>query len=154
MYFKQSQTSNGDGAWRLFAKTNWTPPFNPQPAYRGCDAGTPGASQPWCDRTKDHATRLETLLRALTLEEKIGLLSPTPALGNPCNTHTAGAPRLGLPTYMWLEESNTGVSSSSGLQIFGGRIVFRPPEKNELVLSIETGCTYAVPFPREPNTPF
>ena len=28
------------------------------------------------------------------------------------NTHTVGAARLGLGDYMWLEESNTGVSSA------------------------------------------
>ena len=37
---------------------------------------------------------------------------------------------------------------------FGGRIGFPPPEKNELVLSIETGCMYTVPFPQEPNILF
>ena len=37
---------------------------------------------------------------------------------------------------------------------FGGRIGFPPPETNELVLSIEMGCTDTVHFPREPNTPF
>ena len=31
---------------------------------------------------------------------------------------------------------------------------FPPPEKNELVLSIEMGCSYTVHFVREPNTPF
>ena len=34
------------------------------------------------------------------------------------------------------------------------RIGCPPPEKNELVLSIETGCAATVPLPREPNTPF
>ena len=38
-------------------------------------------------------------------------------------------------------------------QNLGVETVFRPPEKNELVLSIGMGCADTVPFPREPNTP-
>ena len=55
------------------------------------------------------------------------------------------------------ESASYGVSTNpriAGLQNLGGRNFFRPPEKNELVLSIETGCTDNAPFPREPNTPF
>ena len=37
---------------------------------------------------------------------------------------------------------------------FGGRNGFPPPEKNELVLSIEMGCADTVPFQPKPNTPF
>ena len=37
---------------------------------------------------------------------------------------------------------------------FGGRIRFPPPEQNELVLSIKTGCADTVPFQPNPNTPF
>ena len=37
---------------------------------------------------------------------------------------------------------------------FGGRNGFPPPEKNELVLSIEMGCADTVPFQPNPNTPF
>ena len=37
---------------------------------------------------------------------------------------------------------------------FGGRKRFPPPEKNELVLSIETGCADTVPFQPKPNNPF
>ena len=35
-----------------------------------------------------------------------------------------------------------------------GRIGFPPPEKNELVLSVETGCAGTVPFQPKPYTPF
>ena len=35
-----------------------------------------------------------------------------------------------------------------------GQTRFPPPEKNELVLSIEMGCTDTVHFPRESNIPF
>ena len=37
---------------------------------------------------------------------------------------------------------------------FGGRNGFPPPEKHELVLSIEMGCADTVPFQSKPNTPF
>ena len=37
---------------------------------------------------------------------------------------------------------------------FGGRNDFPPPEKNELVLSIEMGRADTVPFQSKPNTPF
>ena len=37
---------------------------------------------------------------------------------------------------------------------FGGRNGFPPPEKNELVLSINTGCADTVPFQSKLNTPF
>ena len=36
----------------------------------------------------------------------------------------------------------------------GGRNGFPPTEKNELVLSIETGCADTVPVQPKPNTPF
>ena len=44
----------------------------------------------------------------------------------------------------------------AGLQKFGGRNGFPPPEKNELVLFIKWGGAESdtVPFRREPNTPF
>ena len=111
VFFKSGASTNTDHNWRTFAKANFTPSFKPHPSYRGCDS-PPGSLLDWCDHTKSHSERLNLLLGQLTLPEKIGLLSPTPALGNPCNTHTAGAPRLGLSDYMWLEESNTGVSSA------------------------------------------
>jgi hypothetical protein len=111
VFFKTGQSANTDANWRNFAKTNFTPNFSPKPSYRGCDK-PPGSLLPWCDRSKSHAARVELLLGQLTLTEKIGLLSPTPSLGNPCNTHTVGAPHLGLSDYMWLEEANTGVSSA------------------------------------------
>jgi beta-glucosidase-like glycosyl hydrolase len=111
VFFKSGASTNTDHDWRTFAKANFTPSLKPHPSYRGCDS-PPGSLLGWCNHGKSHSERLELLLGQLTLPEKIGLLSPTPALGNPCNTHTAGAPRLGLSDYMWLEESNTGVSSA------------------------------------------
>ena len=43
----------------------------------------------------------------------------------------------------------------AGLQNLGAESVyFPPPEKNELVLSIDMGCADTVPVQPEPNTPF
>ena len=114
VYFKEGQSANSDSSWLFFLRANYTPPFLPRPSYRGCDA-PPGSLLPWCNRSKPHEERLELLVGELTLAEKIALCSPqrrASGLGNPCNTHTLGVPRLGLTDYMWLEESNTGVSSS------------------------------------------
>ena len=49
----------------------------------------------------------------MTLGEKIGLLSPNASIShNTCNCHTAGSARLGLPNYMWLDETNSGASAA------------------------------------------
>ena len=66
-----------------------------------------------CNRSLPHAVRIEKLLAQLTLDEKIGLLSPNATIAhNTCNCHTTGAPRVGLGKYMWLDETNTGASAA------------------------------------------
>lgn len=52
------------------------------------------------------------LLGRLTLDEKIAMISPQPDLGNTCGVHTAGKKSIGLPSYFWLVETNTGIASS------------------------------------------
>ena len=82
VYFKRGISSNADSSWLFYARTNYTPPFHPEPAYRGCDM-PPGSLLPWCNRSATHAERIEWLISELNLTEKIGLLSPTKSLGNP-----------------------------------------------------------------------
>ena len=82
VYFKRGISSNTDGSWSFYARSNFTPPFHPAPAYRGCDT-PPGSLLPWCNRSASHDERLDSLVNELNLTEKIGLLSPTKALGNP-----------------------------------------------------------------------
>ena len=50
--------------------------------------------------------------------------------------------------------SNTASAVLHWAPEFGGRNGFPPPENNELVLFITTGCTDTVPFQLKPNTPF
>ena len=50
VYFKRGISSNTDGSWSFYARSNFTPPFHPAPAYRGCDA-PPGSLLPWCNRS-------------------------------------------------------------------------------------------------------
>lgn len=58
-----------------------------------------------------HAARVDSLLEMLTLEEKVGLISPDPGMGSTCFAHIHAIPRVGLPPYGWLVEVNTGVAS-------------------------------------------
>jgi hypothetical protein len=54
----------------------------------------------YCDVKLSHAARVESLLAMLTLEEKAGLVSPDPGLGNLCFAHIHAIPRVGLPEYV------------------------------------------------------
>ena len=86
-------------------------PANTAYSYHGCLPGSVGAPMEWCNFTLSHTDRIKSLLSVLTTEEKINLLGPDKSLGDPCNDHTAGAPRVGLSQYMWLVETNTGANS-------------------------------------------
>ncbi|GBG31178.1 Periplasmic beta-glucosidase [Hondaea fermentalgiana] len=55
---------------------------------------------------------MQALMDALSLEEMAGLLSPDPAEGNTCDTHSGAVPRLGISNYMWLTETNSDVAAS------------------------------------------
>jgi len=82
------------------------------PNYHACQVDE--AKQfPYCNSSLDIELRLDDLMSRLSLEERIATISPQPALGiNTCATHTAGKPEIGLPSYMWLVESNTAVYSN------------------------------------------
>ncbi len=88
-----------------------TPTPAKMPNYHGC-LDAPGMSMKWCNFSMPHHERIEALLAELTTQEKIGLLGPTGTLGNDCDDHTAGAPRVGLSQYMWLVETNTGADAT------------------------------------------
>jgi beta-D-xylosidase 4 len=59
-----------------------------------------------CDTTADPLTRATALVRAMTLEEKFA------------NTdqNQPGAPRLGLPPYIWWNEALHGIAEQNGVQ--------------------------------------
>lgn len=81
------------------------------PNYHGCL--TPKAQTfAYCDLNSTHEERAASLVALLTLEEKVGLISPDPGMGDTCFAHIHSIPRLDLPAYGWLVECNTGVASS------------------------------------------
>ena len=103
------------------------------PNFHGCIVPE-AVSLPYCDHTLSIDARLADLLGRLTLDEKIGLISPaghTPTLSE-------GVPRLGLPGYNWLTEANTviqaacvapnaiSISAKRSLLIIWSLEVFRP----------------------------
>jgi beta-glucosidase len=77
------------------------------PNFHGCVS--PNATGlPYCDAKLSIDARLEDLVKRLTLDEKIGLISPahhTPSF-------SAGVPRLGVPIYNWLTEANTAIQAA------------------------------------------
>jgi hypothetical protein len=81
------------------------------PSYQACGNDVARAL-PYCNTSLSHAERLEDLLSRLTLDEKIAMVSPQEALGNTCGVHTAAKPEIGLPSYFWLVETNTGIASA------------------------------------------
>jgi len=64
----------------------------------------------FCDHELDLETRVENIVANLTLREMASMMSPDRHLGSDCNCHTSGVSRLGIPSYMWLVETNTDVS--------------------------------------------
>jgi beta-glucosidase-like glycosyl hydrolase len=66
-------------------------------------------SLPFCNNTLSFKARVADLVGRLTQQEKISLLG---AHGTDiCAFEDGGVPRLGIPTYAWCTETNTGVST-------------------------------------------
>ena len=80
------------------------------PKYQGCVASA-AVNLPYCNGTLPLSDRINDIMSRLTLIEKISLISPDPSVGNDCEMMTAPVDRIGLPAYMWLTETNTGISS-------------------------------------------
>ena len=77
------------------------------PNFHGC-VSVNSTGLPYCNSKLSIDSRLEDLVGRLTLEEKVGLISPahhTPSF-------SAGVPRLGVPIYNWLTEANTAVQAA------------------------------------------
>lgn len=83
---------------------------NQAPNYWACQDSL-SKSFPYCNESLTIDERLHNLISLLTLEEKIGAIAPDLDYET-CVTHTKGSPRIGLPDYMWLVETNTAVASA------------------------------------------
>jgi len=83
---------------------------NGVPNYQGCLTDVAKAL-PYCNPSLSFDQRVDSLLSILTLDEKISLISPDETY-NTCPVVVSDVPRVGLPRYMWLIETNTGVSSA------------------------------------------
>lgn len=77
------------------------------PNFHGCVSPN-ATSLPYCNSNLSIDARLEDLVGRLTLDEKIGLISP--AVRGP--TLSRGVPRLGVPDYNWLTEANTVIQAA------------------------------------------
>eukprot|EP00948_MAST-09A_sp_MAST-9A-sp1_P002875 g2875.t1 len=80
------------------------------PSYHGCQNDL-ARTFPYCDLSKTYEERLQSLIDELSLDEKVALISPLEGQ-NACDDHTSNISRLGLPQYMWLVETNTGVAAT------------------------------------------
>ena len=78
------------------------------PTYFACTV----PQLPFCNIELPLDSRVKDLVSRLTLDEKINMLSPDPKLGSTCNTHTDGVERLGVPPWMWLDETNSGTDAA------------------------------------------
>ncbi|WP_106402056.1 beta-glucosidase family protein [Actinocorallia populi] len=93
----------------------------------GSSAAAPGpcgsaAARPWCDRDLPPDRRAGLLVKALTLDEKLGLMAGDDALG-PLSTETnpdshegtvRGVPRLGVPTVLMAGGGPAGIRQGPG----------------------------------------
>eukprot|EP00164_Ancoracysta_twista_P003087 GFYU01004121.1.p1 GENE.GFYU01004121.1~~GFYU01004121.1.p1 ORF type:complete len:789 (-),score=304.22 GFYU01004121.1:39-2405(-) len=80
------------------------------PNYQGCISDT-AKSFKYCDTSYSTEARVADLMSHLTLDEKLGLIGPDPKYGS-CSCINKAIDRLGLPRFMWLVETNTGVNSN------------------------------------------
>mmetsp|Transcript_19145 Transcript_19145/g.48555 ORF Transcript_19145/g.48555 Transcript_19145/m.48555 type:complete len:862 (+) Transcript_19145:48-2633(+) len=81
------------------------------PLFHGCQAPE-ARGLPYCDTSRFQEERVEDLVGRMTLEEKVQVIAPQKDLGGTCACHTRGVPRLGLPNWSWLTETNTAVAAA------------------------------------------
>lgn len=84
-------------------------PVASQPSGHACLGGN--SSWPFCNTALSIEDRVEWLIQNLTTQEKLGLIGANGAY-NPCPLVDFGVLRLGIPPYMWLDETNTGIASA------------------------------------------
>ena len=85
--------------------------------FASCNA--PGAEEfAFCDTTLSAEARTEDLLNRLTLDQKLGMLSPNPMLGDTCAGFMYNGSSMGdapflkqINTYKWLTETNGDITA-------------------------------------------
>ena len=80
----------------------------------------------YCDVSKSDSERVDAMLALLNLTDLITLVSPT--IKPYCEVHSHGIPKVGIPNYKWLTETNSCVAGQ-------GKCVQVPAN------STSTGCT-------------
>lgn len=84
----------------------------PIPLFHGCvDANA--TALPYCDEKLSHSARVDDIIGRLSIDEKINLLSPHDA-PHYCGCHASPVPRIGLPSWKWLQEINTMEGGCTG----------------------------------------
>jgi hypothetical protein len=85
--------------------------------FKGCNA--PGADEfAFCDMSLSASARTEDLLNRFTLDQKLGMLSPNPVLGDTCAGYMWNGSSLGnasflkqIGSYKWLTETNGDITA-------------------------------------------
>lgn len=107
----------------------------------GCLPKNVSSGFPFCDPSRKLADRVADLVGRLTTEEKAGLMSADGRTGvSSCNMMDAGVPRLGIPNYMHLVETNTAVASTC---LAPGKCSINYPGPTGLAASFNRSVWYA-----------
>ena len=109
-WLKESAGVPHSNADRVCGTTGTRPlppaPPAPAPPPAAFDACFPNPTKPWCDTTKPFADRVNLLVSAMTLEEKIAQIATyTPQT-------VPGVPRVGLPPFSYHSEGLHGLRNS------------------------------------------
>mmetsp|Transcript_71243 Transcript_71243/g.170150 ORF Transcript_71243/g.170150 Transcript_71243/m.170150 type:complete len:761 (-) Transcript_71243:129-2411(-) len=83
----------------------------PTPNWHGC-VDPKALSLPYCNTKLSIQERLDDLMSRLDRNDKIRQITPDQKLGGTCTTFTSGKEEIGLPPWLWLVESNTGVDAA------------------------------------------
>ncbi|CAJ1379602.1 unnamed protein product [Effrenium voratum] len=81
------------------------------PNWHGC-MDPKAAALPYCNPSLAVEKRLDDLMSRLSRDEKIQQITPDGSLGGTCTTFTTGKADIGLPPWLWLVETNTGVDAA------------------------------------------
>ena len=121
-----SAVSRAELQWRLAVDAPLPPALAPTPPrapnYHGCLNAT-ARSMAYCNASLSIDERVDDLIGRLGLQDQISLIGPASSWGfSPCACFTpspkprssdnVGLEKVGLPTWMWLTETNSGAGGS------------------------------------------